>query len=255
MIKPKGSAMIPCVDETLIEGNCLVSLPLMPSDSIDLILTDPPYNLGGFMNKRDFNLARMRNNTFVGAGWDNGGESEWKQLMLGFFEQASRVLRPGGSVIIFMSIIRIESCVAMAQEWGLYYKTTGIWHKTNPMPRNMHLQYVNSTEPWMYLTKKHKTGTFNNHGKAIHDFIETSVTPARERRFGKHPTQKPIALMRHFIETLSNAGDHVLDPFMGSGSTGVASKQLSRKFTGIELDNSYYNMAADRMGAESAWIV
>lgn len=81
----------------------------------------------------------------------------------------------------------------------------------------------------------------------FHDFIETSVTPNSERRYGKHPTQKPEGLIQHFVEILSDPGDRVFDPFMGSGTTGVVSKQTGRRFIGVELDPEYFDMAKRRI--------
>ena len=150
-------------------------------------------------------------------------------------------------MIIFMSIIKVETIIKLAEKHGFYYKTTGIWHKLNPMPRNMNLHFVNSTEAWIYFTYKKKTGTFNNGNKMIHDFIETSVVSNGEKKAGKHPTQKPIALLEHFVKLLSNEGDLVVDPFMGSGSTGVVCKKLGRNFVGVEFDKEYYEIAQRRI--------
>jgi DNA modification methylase len=221
----------------------------LEDNSVDLILTDPPYNLGLFMKNRDTNLKKMRDNFFGDAGWDDLEYDEWVESMNSFFEQAGRVMKKGGSMIVFMSIIKVEGIIRLAESHGFYYKTTGIWHKQNPMPRNMNLHFINSTEAWVYFTYKAKTGTFNNAGKAVHDFIETSVTPAGEKRFGKHPTQKPVQLMEHFILLLSNPGDTVLDPFMGSGSTGVAARRNgnNRNFIGIELSQEYMDYATQRI--------
>lgn len=146
-----------------------------------------------------------------------------------------------------MAIIKVESIIKLAEKHGLYYKTTGIWHKLNPMPRNMNLHFVNSTETWIYFTYKKRTGTFNNAGHVLHDFIETSVTPNGERKYGKHPTQKPEQLMAHFVEVLSDEGDTVMDPFMGSGTTGVVAKRFNRNFIGIELDKDYFEAATKRI--------
>ena len=114
----------------------------------------------------------------------------------------------------------------------------------------MNLHFINSTEAWVYFTYKKRTGTFNNNGKAIHDFFETPVTSMGEKKHGKHPTQKPIALMEHFIQLLSNEGDVVLDPFMGSGCTGVAAIRNHRNFIGVELDPEYYAIAQKRINEE-----
>jgi site-specific DNA-methyltransferase (adenine-specific) len=74
--------------------------------------------------------------------------------MLDFLQLTYAKLAPNGAVIIFMSIMKVESIIEIAQKAGFYYKTTGIWHKTNPMPRNMNLTFVNSTEAWIYFVKK-----------------------------------------------------------------------------------------------------
>ena len=115
------------------------------------------------------------------------------------------------------------------------------------MPRNMKIQFVNSTECWIYFINNATSGTFHNHDKVCHDFIQSSVCPSSEKKEGKHPTQKPLVIMRYLIETLTNPNDIVLDPFMGSGSTCVAAKQVGRRYIGIELCEEYYNIASARI--------
>lgn len=232
----------------LIKGDCLVALKEIEEGSVDLILTDPPYNLGLFMQNRETNLKAMRDNYFGAAGWDDYDFEQWVSSMDMFFSEAARFMRKGGSMVVFMAVIKVETLIGLAQKNGFYYKTTGTWHKLNPMPRNMNLHFINSTESWVYFTYGTRTGTFNNEGRAVHDHIETSVTPMSERTYGKHPTQKPVALMSHFVELLSNPGDLVLDPFMGSGSSGVAALAAGRRFCGIEVDNTYFDIAVKRMG-------
>ena len=227
--------------------DCIAAMKDIPSGSVSLIVTDPPYNLGAFMKSRGANLKQMRENFFGSAGWDDMDYDTWSQSMDCFFSSAANVMKKGGSMIVFMAIIKAETIIRLATKHGFYYKTTGIWHKTNPMPRNMNLHFVNSTEAWIYFTYKARTGTFNNDGALFHDFIETPVTPLSERKYGKHPTQKPEKLIRHFVELLSNPGDWVLDPFMGSGTTGVVSKQTGRNFIGVELDQAYFDMAVKRI--------
>ena len=155
-------------NSTIYNGDCTVEMQKIANDSVDLILTDPPYNLGNFMINRSTNLAKMRENFFANAGWDNLEFDEWVERMDSFFEDAARIIKTGGSMIIFMSIIKVETIIKLAEKHGFYYKTTGIWHKLNPMPRNMNLHFVNSTEAWIYFTYKKKTGTFNNGNKMIH---------------------------------------------------------------------------------------
>ncbi|MED3648791.1 site-specific DNA-methyltransferase [Halalkalibacterium halodurans] len=234
-------------DSILYNEDCIRSMKRLANGSIDLILTDPPYNLGNFMKGRDTNLKKMRDNFFGAAGWDDLSFEDWEKSMDSFFEESVRVLKKGGAMIVFMAIIKVESLIKIAERHGLYYKTTGIWHKLNPMPRNMNLHFVNSTEAWIYFTYKKKTGTFNNDGKVLHDFIETGVAANGERKFGKHPTQKPVQLMEFFVKVLTNDGETVLDPFMGSGSAGVAAKRNNRNFIGVEINEDYFQIATRRI--------
>ncbi len=229
------------------QGDCLKLLETIEPDSIDLILTDPPYNLGRFMRKRGTNIKGMRNNHFAYSGWDDLAFSDWVKEMTIFLNECHRVLKKRGALVMFMSVIKAETIINIATQAGFYYKTVGIWHKTNPMPRNMNLHFINSTESWIYFINDATTGTFNNNGKPIHDFIETATISISEHKIGKHPTQKPKSILQHFVSTLTNEGDVVLDPFMGSGSTGVVCELTNRHFVGFELDTEYYNIACDRI--------
>ena len=227
--------------------DCIEMMRSLQEESVDLLLTDPPYNLGQFMKDRGTQLEQMRPNFFVAAGWDNMGFAEWVSLMDSFFAEAARILKKRGTLVMFMSLIKLETIISIANKYNFYYKTTGIWHKTNPMPRNMQYHFINSTEAWVYFVYNSKTGTFNNDGRAVHDFFEYPVTPANERQFGKHPTQKPIALLERMISLLTNEGDVVCDPFMGSGSTGVAAVSNGRIFVGSELNSDYFEICQHRL--------
>jgi DNA modification methylase len=235
-------------EATLFNENCITVLKRLRGGSVDLILTDPPYNLGNFMKSRATNLTALRENFFGAAGWDNLNDNEWETSMDDFFNEAARVVKIGGAVVVFMAIIKVETIIKIARKYKFYYKTTGIWHKTNPMPRNMHLHFINSTEAWVYFVNRKTTGTFNNEGKALHDYIECATAPLSERKWGKHPTQKPVKLMEFFIRTLTREGETVLDPFMGSGSTGVAALNLNRHFIGAEIDAEYFRISEQRIG-------
>ena len=230
----------------LYNNDCLSQLKEIEENSIDLIITDPPYNLAKFMKGRQTNLKKMRSNFFGDAGWDDDDYDVWINHMDEFFTQASRVLKKKGSLILFMSIIKVESLIRLAEKHKFYYKTTGIWHKTNPMPRNMNLHFINSTEAWIYFVNDSKTGTFNNNGKAIHDFIETSLTPANEKKFGKHPTQKPLEILDKIILASTKENDLILDPFCGSSTTGISAVRLNRRYIGIDNEKEYIELSKRR---------
>ena len=173
----------------LAKGDSLELLKEIGDNSIDLILTDPPYNLGNFMKERDTNMGKLRRNHFSATDWDHIGYEKWVENMDLFLENASRVIKKGGSMIIFMSLMKVETIIKLAEKHKFYYKTTGVWHKKNPLPRNMNLHFVNSTEGWIYFTHIKKTGIFNNNGKMEHDFFESGLTPGSEKKYGGHPTQ------------------------------------------------------------------
>lgn len=231
----------------IAHGDAIECLKTISDDSVDLIITDPPYNLGLFMKKRGTNMNALRDGHFEASGWDDLPFEDWVVQMNELFTECNRVLKKRGNLVMFMSIMKVETIIDIAQKHGFYYKTVGVWHKKNPLPRNMNLQFVNSTETWIYFVNDATTGTFNNEGKVLHDFVETSVISQSERKLGKHPTQKPIKLIEFFVDVLSNENEVVLDPFMGSGTTGVACENLNRSFIGIELSEQYFNLSKERI--------
>ena len=237
------------IKSQLFNAECTAIMSTLPDNSIDCIITDPPYNLGLFMHQRNTNLKKMRDNQFAYAGWDNLEFEKWQQNMKLWLHECHRVLKKRGTLIIFMAIIKVGDLIKLAEQEGFYYKTTGIWHKKNPMPRNMKIQFVNSTECWIYFINDGTSGTFHNNGSVCHDFFESSICPASEKKYGKHPTQKPLVIMKNLIEILTNPDDIILDSFMGSGSTCVAAKQLGRRYIGIELNEEYYKIAEARLNA------
>jgi len=235
------------VSYALFNEDCLARLSQLEGDSVDLILTDPPYNLGLFMKNRNAGVSRLRKNHFIESGWDNQDNAEWVVSMSRFLEESFRILKNNGTLLVFMSVIKLETIIELAQDAGFYYKTVGIWHKTNPIPRNMNRTFINSTEAWIYFVKGGPSGTFNNNKKAIHDFYESGLTPASEKKHGSHPTQKPLKLFSHFVNVLSNPQDVVVDPFMGSGTAALASILNGRSFIGIEINDNYFSIAKNRL--------
>ena len=230
----------------LLLGDCLKVMKQLPDSCVDCIITDPPYNLGQFMHDRNTNLVKMRANQFAYAGWDNLDYKEWRLSMKKFLVECSRVLKKGGTLIVFMAVIKVSDIVNLSQGTKLYYKTTGVWHKTNPMPRNMNIHFVNSTESWIYFVNSDTSGTFNNEGKVVHDFLESSVCPLSEKKHGKHPTQKPLPLLARIILASTQENDWILDPFTGSSTTGIAASLLNRRFLGLDQEESFLEISKKR---------
>ena len=134
------------------------------------------------------------------------------------------------------------------EENGFEVKDLIRWKKTNAMPRNRDRRFITDYEVAVWAVKKGGKWTFNRLSDTSEiPEIVGGLTPKSEKIEGGHPTQKTIYVMKWLIERLTNEGDVVLDPFMGSGTTGVACKNLNRKFIGVELDENYYNIAYNRI--------
>lgn len=232
---------------TIYNCDCVNGMERIDDGSIDCVISDPPYNVGLSSIKRGYHMNSLRENNFVTAGWDNQSAEEWRNLIHTTFKGISKKVKIGGNIIIFCSALKIGEIYDMATKCGLYYKTAGVWHKTNPIPRNMNLQFVISNEFWVHFVNQKRTGTFNNEGKLLTDYYECSIPSNKERMMCKHPTQKPLAVIKRMIEVLTDKNDTVLDCFMGSGTTAVASVLTGRKFIGFEIDKNYFEAAQLRI--------
>ena len=212
----------------------------IPDNSIDFILTDPPYNLGKHSTGNIPLPGRTPMNNDI-AQWDmiDFYPEEWADEFI-------RILKPTGNLFIFTSynqIGRWYNCLDHK------FDTTNfmIWHKTNPAPKIFKAGFLNSCE--MIFTCWNKKHTWNFSSQAeMHNFLESAICMRPERLSNpKHPSQKPVKILKRMIEIASNKGDVVFDPFMGVGSTGVASLELGRRFIGVEIDPSYYAAGKERI--------
>lgn len=224
----------------LIRGNSKDVIKRIPDDSIDFILTDPPYNLGQHSTGNIPLPGRTAMNNNI-ADWDmiDFNPEEWADEFI-------RILKPTGNLFIFTSynqLGRWYNCLDHRFDTSNFM----IWHKTNPAPKIYKAGFLNSCE--MIFTCWNKKHTWNFISQAeMHNFIESPICMSPERLSApKHPNQKPVSILKKMIKIASNKNDIVFDPFMGVGSIGVAALKLERKFIGIELDETYFNAAQYRI--------
>lgn len=252
MDSPRFFAPYMVVMTKIFNNDAIKTMQDLEAESVDLILTDPPYGLAPHAKARGGEgpaLSFLKNSINI-SEWDNLTDTDFVDLMEGFMEQSYRVLKKGGAMITFCSTQKTADVLTAAEKAGLYFKTFGVWHKTNPLPRNMKIDFLYSVEMWGYFLKKTKTGTFNGDGKPVHNLVSCPMDMGKERQAGGgHVAQKPVKLMEHFLRLLSNPGEIVLDPFMGTGTTGVAALRLGRDFIGVEKDEKYFATAKVRLGA------
>lgn len=215
-------------------------IKLIPDNSVDFILTDPPYNLGQHSTGNIPLPGRTAMNNDV-AEWDmiDFNPEEWANEFI-------RILKPTGNLFIFTSYNQLGRWYNSLDH---KFDTTNfmIWHKTNPAPKIFKAGFLNSCE--MIFTCWNKRHTWNFISQAeMHNFIESSICMKPERLNNpKHPAQKPVSILKKMIEIASNKNDVVFDPFMGVGSTGVAALSLNRRFIGVELDEVYFEAAKKRI--------
>ena len=219
----------------LHQGNCLEVMKSIPDGSVDLILTDPPYNIA---RKNNFHTMGRAGIDF--GEWDKGFD------LYSYINEIPRILKKDASVIIFNDWKNIGEIARHCESVGLVIKDMIRWEKANPMPRNRDRRYVTDYEVAVWCTNKHAKWTFNRTDPSYQrPEYRGSLTPQGERT--GHTTQKPEWLMEQLLEVHSSVGDVVCDLFMGSGTTGVACCNLSRSFIGIELSEEYFKIASKRI--------
>jgi len=215
----------------LMHGDCLERMKEIPDGSVDMVLTDPPYNI-----TRGNNFHTMGRFGIDFGEWDKGAD------ILSYIKECSRVLNRSGSLVVFNDWKNLGAIAEYAESVGFDTKDMLRLEKTNPMPRNRDRRYITDYECAAWFVKKGAKWTFNRQNdtyqrpKFVHSIDK-----------GFHPTQKSLGLMKELLLIHSNESDTILDPFMGSGTTGVAALNCGRRFIGIERDDAYFEIAQRRI--------
>lgn len=225
---------------TLYQGNAYTIIDELIKNNIKVnhIITDPPYNIS---KENNFNTLKNPRQGVDFGEWDKDFD------LFSWIAKYEKILDKNGSMIVFCSYRYMSFIIKTMEENNMEVKDIIVWKKTNPMPRNIERRYVQDMEFAVWAVKKGSKWTFNKDKNKpyMRSLFETPTVAGAEKV--PHPTQKSLKLMRALIQTHTNNKDLIIDPFMGSGSTGLASIQLGRKFIGIELDKTYFNMAVDRL--------
>ena len=205
---------------------------------VNHIITDPPYNIS-----QDNNFTTMKSANRKGIDF---GEWDKNFDLYNWISDYESILDKNGSMIIFCSYRFMSFIIDKLEESNMLVKDILIWKKTNPMPRNIDRRYVQDTEFAVWAVKKNSKWIFNKpkNKSYLRSCYETSTVSGKEKT--AHPTQKSLKLMEDIIKIHTNKDDLILDPFMGSGSTGIAAIRNNRKFIGIELQKQYFDIAVDR---------
>jgi len=243
---------------TIIEGECIDVLSRLPDASVDLIFADPPYNLqlGGGLTRPDQSQVDG-----VTDDWDQFDSFDAYDLFTHeWLSQCRRILKPDGAIWVIGSYHNIFRVGTILQDTGFWIQNDVIWRKSNPMPNFKGTRFQNAHETMIWAGKSEKSRvTFNydalkvfNDDKQMRSDWLIPICGGAERLKGEdgkkaHPTQKPEALLRRILLASSNAGDVVLDPFSGTGTTAAVAKMLGRDYVGIEQDPAHVRLSRARL--------
>jgi site-specific DNA-methyltransferase (adenine-specific) len=228
----------------LYKGDALEILKQLESKSVNLIFADPPYNLSGenHLTCKSGKIAKCDK-----GYWDQ--IEDLHEFNRKWIKECIRILKDDGTIWISGTLHNHPSIGVILKELNLWIINDIIWFKPNSPPLIAKNRLVPSTE-LIWVASKSKKYFFNydvavklNKGKQMKNLW---VIPA-ERHKTPHPTEKPEKLLERIILIGSKEGDIVLDPFMGSGTTGVVAKRLNRNFIGIEIDENYFELARKRI--------
>ena len=228
----------------LMKGDCLERMKEIPSGSVDAIICDPPFNIVEKIGK-NIHIFRQASRQIEPSITEKSMSFDVGFDQISWLGIAIEKLKAGGNMIIFNDWENMGDIAKEARAHKMKVKCLCHWQKPNPTPVEWKRRFVAGREYFIHLSKGGKN-TFNTEALNFGSFT-VPLTPKSEKSSGKHPNQKPIKLMQQLVEILTNHGDSILDPFMGSGSTGVACANTGREFIGIELDRDYFNICVNRM--------
>lgn len=244
---------------TIIKGDCISALAKIPENSIDMVFADPPYNLqlSGELHRPDESLVNGVNNQ-----WDKFATLEaYDNFTRNWLLATRRVLKPTGTLWVIGSYHNIFRVGTALQNLNFWILNDIIWRKNNPMPNFRGRRFTNAHETLIWATKEKANTKYTFNYEALKTFNDDlqmrsdwllPICNGGERlknQQGKkiHPTQKPESLLQRILLASTKQGDIVLDPFFGTGTTGVVAKKLGRHFLGIERQSDYIKAAKARL--------
>ena len=215
----------------LMQGDCLELMRDLPNDSIDLVVTDPPYSMThrGRSCRPNYMKDNMGDSLFIG---DIPDAHSWMQ-------EIYRVLRQGTHFYTFCNIKDLREYLNAANDVGFKLQNIITMIKDTKMPNRWYLKYTES----ILMFRKGPAKPINN--MTSRDYIHVVMPKAKDGKL--HITEKPLNLIEMLVLNSSNPQDTVLDPFMGGGTTGVAAVKAGRSFIGVEIDVDYFNIAQRRI--------
>jgi site-specific DNA-methyltransferase (adenine-specific) len=246
----------------LVQGDAIERLREIESETVDFVFADPPY----FLSNDGFSVQSGRAVSVNKGTWDKSSGFETDvNFHRDWISECMRILRPNGTIAISGTYHSIFQCGFLLQEQNARIINDLVWFKPNGAPSLAGRNFTASHETVIWasksrtakhvfnyeLSKKWVAGSDKllNEGKQMRSVWSIPSTPKREKAFGKHPTQKPLELLERLVILCTQPGDFVVDPFCGSGTSGVAAIANGRKYLGIDLEEVYLELARKRIEA------
>ncbi|MDR5652377.1 site-specific DNA-methyltransferase [Ruixingdingia sedimenti] len=242
----------------ILAGDCIEVMRGLPAGSVDLIFADPPYNLQlrGELHRPDNSRVDA-----VDDHWDQFASfAAYDRFTRDWLAEAQRILKPNGAIWVIGSYHNIFRVGAALQDQGFWILNDVVWRKANPMPNFRGKRLTNAHETLIWASRSEGAKyTFNYEAlKALNEGVQmrsdwvlpicTGSERLKDAAGDKaHPTQKPESLLHRVLVATTNPGDVVLDPFFGTGTTGAVARMLGRSFIGIEREEGYRRIAAERI--------
>jgi DNA modification methylase len=226
---------------TLIQGDCLKVLPTIPDESVDLVLTDPPY----------FVLNTVEKIRDIAKKWDLfESKEEYKKFNISYLNEFYRVLKDRSSCFVFWSERHLFLFNEVLKNTKFKLYKIVIWHYPNILKGFSNKRWHNTYDFIFHLIKGEKPKVFNasfvkEENKDVWVFSKPQFNFKKDKKF--HSTQKPFELMKRLVKMFSNEGDVVLDSFVGSGTTMIACRNLKRSCIGIEINPEYIEICKKRL--------
>lgn len=253
----------------IFNQDCIEGMKALEDNTTDLIIADPPYNLSkGNEWKWDnkVKLAGMGGNwNKVMEAWDNISLSEYFTFTISWLTEAQRILKSTGSMWIFGTYHNIGIINVVCQLLNIEIINEVIWYKRNAFPNLAGRRLTASHESILWCNKGDKKREYyfnyeySKNGDFVHDSLKhhgkqmrtvwdiSNNKEKRELEYGKHPTQKPLKILKRIIQLSSKEGDIMLTPFSGTGSECLAAKELGRNYIGYEVNPQYVDISYERL--------
>ncbi len=242
--------------ELILHGDTFLFLEQLTPGSVDMVFADPPY----FLSNDGVTCQAGKMVSVNKGAWDRVDSLEEKhKFNRRWIHLCYNVLAPNGTIWISGTLHNIYSIGLALEQEGFKIINNITWQKTNPPPNLACRCFTHSTETILWAQKNDKKAKHyfdyslmkkQNGGKQMKDVWTGPLTPPKEKLEGKHPTQKPLYILKRIIEASTLPGAIVLDPFCGSSTTGVAAKQLARKYVGIDREQEFIELSIRRLMRE-----